>query len=60
LNFFTVYNAAIHVDVSEIEALPNRFIALLNSNNKEQLYFIEKFQSDFLFTFLPMIPSNIP
>ena len=42
LSFFNIDNIAIRVGISEIETLPNRFIALLNNEkNKEELYFIE-------------------
>ncbi len=43
LNFFSIDNAAIRINFSEIESLPNRFIALLHdSENKDRLLFIEK------------------
>lgn len=43
LSFFNIENGAIRIEVSDIELLPDRFIALLNEeNNNPQLYFIEK------------------
>jgi uncharacterized membrane protein len=43
LSFFNIDNGAIPLDVSDIELLPNRFVALLREdNNNPVLYFIEK------------------
>jgi Thioredoxin/Vitamin K epoxide reductase family len=43
LSFFNIDNGAISVKLSEIELLPERFVASLKEENKEsQLYFIEK------------------
>lgn len=43
LSFLNVDNVALAIPVSEINLLPNRFVALLeNQNNMSQLYFIEK------------------
>ena len=42
LSFFNIDNGALRVDVSEIDLLPSRFIALLSEeNNNPQLTFIE-------------------
>lgn len=44
LSFFNIDNGVIHVESSDIELLPNRFVTLLKGqhNNQPQLYFIEK------------------
>ncbi|CAA9203690.1 hypothetical protein FLA105534_04870 [Flavobacterium bizetiae] len=44
LSFFNIDNGVIHVESSDIELLPNRFVTLLKNlqNNQPQLYFIEK------------------
>jgi len=43
LSFFNINNAAMRVEISQIELLPNRFVALLSEeDNKPQLCFIEE------------------
>lgn len=44
LSFFNIKNGVIHVESSDIELLPNRFVTLLKGqqNNQPKLYFIEK------------------
>lgn len=42
LSFFNIDNGAMRVEATDIDLLPNHFIALLNEENKRpQLYFIE-------------------
>ena len=43
LSFFSIDNIAAHIDFSEIEVLPDRFIAILKDDNgKNEPYFIER------------------
>lgn len=42
LSFFKIENFAVNISTSEIELLPNKFMALLNYENNSGLYFIEK------------------
>lgn len=46
LNFFNITNAAIKVDFSEVEQLPDKFVASLNGNH---LSFVENNNSSFSF-----------
>lgn len=51
LNFFTIDNGAISVASSEINLLPNRFIALLrDDDNFTQSYFVEKKGNKYFYT----------
>ncbi len=51
LTFFNINNAAIHTEISEIEFLPDNFIALLKeANNEPQLYFIKKKNGKYFIT----------
>jgi len=42
LSFFNINNGAISVEKSEIELLPDHFLALLDVSSKPQFYFIER------------------
>lgn len=49
LSFFNISNAAMHVDVSEIELLPERFVCLLNMKGQiKELYFVEKIKDEYI------------
>ncbi|PWA05411.1 thioredoxin domain-containing protein [Flavobacterium psychrotolerans] len=51
LNFFNIENGAIHISVSEIELLPDRFVALLKEDNdKPRLYFVDRKSDKYFFT----------
>jgi glutaredoxin/uncharacterized membrane protein len=51
LAFFNIDNAAIRVDFTDLELLPNRFVALFNKpHNKPELCFIEKKDNKFFIT----------
>jgi uncharacterized membrane protein len=51
LNFFNIENGAIHVEASNIEALPNKFITILNNEKKQpQLCFVEKKYENYFYT----------
>jgi glutaredoxin/uncharacterized membrane protein len=51
LSFFNIDNGARRVEVSDIDLLPNRFIALLNEENKRpELYFLENNNDKFYYT----------
>lgn len=53
LTFFNIQNAVVRVDVSELELLPESFIALLEEENtmlKPQLYFVEQKKGVFFCT----------
>ena len=51
LSFFNIDNGAMRIGISEIEFLPERFIALLiDPNHKTKLYFIEKNGNEYHYT----------
>jgi thiol-disulfide isomerase/thioredoxin len=48
LSFFNINNGAMRVEISQIEFLPNLFVALLRGeNNMPQLYFIEEISGNY-------------
>lgn len=51
LRFFNIENGAIHIAVSEIELLPNRFVTLLKEDDNEpQFCFVERKSNKYYYT----------
>lgn len=50
LNFFNICNKAVRVPISDLDVLPNHFMALLKEDGKQpQLYYIEKKGIDYYY-----------
>ncbi|WP_299215531.1 vitamin K epoxide reductase family protein [uncultured Dokdonia sp.] len=59
LTFFNIDNGALRIDASQIDLLPDQFMALLKeANNETQLYFIQK-EGDKYVTIKDKIPYEI-
>jgi len=50
LHFFSVENGALAVEFSEIDLLPDRFIAILKENTLSQSFYIERREERFFYT----------